>query len=186
MLLEIDRTWTLFLDRDGVLNRKLAGDYVRSPQDLVLLPDVAEALLVLRPLFGRIIVVTNQQGIGKGLMSETDLNQVHEELYRQLGTAAHTIDRIYHCPDLATTHSPCRKPQIGMAQQAQQDFPEIDLSRSIIVGDSPSDMEFGRRAGMQTVFVGTDPVLIRQQIGQITAAVSDLFAFTSLLYTKNR
>lgn len=186
MLLGIDRSWTLFLDRDGVLNKRLVGDYVTTPAQLQLLPDVPEALLVLAPLFGRVVIVTNQQGVGKGLMNLQDLEKVHQKLSQELGRAAKAIDGIYYCPNLEAEQAPCRKPDIGMAEEARKDFPEIDFSRSLMVGDSPSDMEFGRRAGMTTVFVSTDNKLMREHIDLIDFTVSDLFALAAILRTKNR
>lgn len=154
---------TLFLDRDGVLNMLRRKDYVKCPDELVVLPGVPEAMDLLRKQFGRIFVVTNQQGIGKGLMTEADLANVHAKLLKTIGS----IDRIYHCPDLECTHSFRRKPNIGMALQARRDFPDIRLKDSIMVGDSRTDMLFGRRCGMTTVLVGansdvalTDPYLV--------------------------
>ncbi len=181
MFFSVNNTWTLFLDRDGVLNRKLENDYVKRPEELEVLPDVPEALSVLGELFGKVIVVTNQQGIGKKLMSEDDLSRVHNSLLEELGQASDAIDEIYFCPALATENAACRKPQIGMAKQAQADFPQIDFSRSLIVGDSISDMEFGRNAGMMTVFISEDNHLIREHFDKIDFSVRDLFSVTCLL-----
>lgn len=184
MFLQIDSSWTLFLDRDGVINHKVDNDYVKTPAELRILPDVPAALRVLTPLFRHTLVVTNQQGIGKGLMTEADLEEVHRALYEQLGQAGKGIDRIYHCPNLEADQAPCRKPNTGMAEQARHDFPGIDFSRSLMVGDSVSDMQFGRNAGMKTVMVTTHTALIRQHIDLIDFAVSDLFALASLLRAK--
>ncbi len=143
----------LFLDRDGVLNTLRHDDYVKTPDELDILPGVPEAMSLLRKVFGHIFVVTNQQGIGKGLMTEADLEAIHAKLDKATGG---TIDRIYHCPRLKSEHSFDRKPNIGMALKARKDFPEIRLKESVMVGDSATDMLFGRRAGMTTVLVGTD------------------------------
>lgn len=141
----------LFLDRDGVLNVLRHNDYVKCPDEMVVLPGVAEAIDLLRSHFGRIIVVTNQQGIGKGLMTEADLEAVHAKMLVEIGGG---IDRIYYCPELERAHSFRRKPNIGMALQARRDFPDIRLKESVMVGDSMTDMLFGRRSGMTTVLVG--------------------------------
>lgn len=141
----------LFLDRDGVLNVLRHNDYVKCPDEMVVLPGVSEAISLLRGYYGRIIVVTNQQGIGKGLMTEADLEAVHAKMLGEIGAG---IDRIYHCPELERAHSFRRKPNIGMALQARRDFPEIRLKESVMVGDSMTDMLFGRRCGMTTVLVG--------------------------------
>lgn len=141
----------LFLDRDGVINVLRPNDYVKTPDELVILPGVAEAMKILRSHFELIIIVTNQQGIGKGLMTEDDLKKIHAKLLNELDNC---VDCIYHCPELEKAHSFRRKPNIGMALQARKDFPGIKLKESVMVGDSMTDMLFGRRAGMTTVLVG--------------------------------
>lgn len=140
----------LFLDRDGVLNTLRPNDYVKSPDELEILPGTAEALALCRQHFDLIFIVTNQQGIGKGLMTEEDLAAVHAKLT----SALPYIDTIYHCPFLESAHSFRRKPNIGMALQARHEHPGLRLKESVMVGDSSSDMLFGRRAGMKTVLVG--------------------------------
>lgn len=147
----IDSTWTLFLDRDGVINHKIESDYVKSPSEFRLLPKALDALSNLRPLFGRIVVVTNQQGIGKELMTHEDLNRVHTHFIEVLNAVSVTIDQIYYCPHLAVLDPPCRKPNPGMAFQAKEDFPEINFRKSIMVGDSDSDIGFGVILNMTTV-----------------------------------
>lgn len=141
--------WTLFLDRDGVLNRKLENDYVKNLEEFEIFNYAEEALELLKEHFETIIVVTNQQGIGKKLMTEKDLDVIHTHLLEKLPQ----IHKIYFCPDLYTTNSPRRKPAIGMAIDAKQDFCKISFKRSVIVGDSISDMQFGRNAGMKTCFI---------------------------------
>jgi len=150
----IDKSWTLFLDRDGVINRKIVGDYVQSWGAFQLIPGVLESMSVFAKQFGRVIVVTNQQGIGKKMMDEAALNAIHNEMKKEIQQAGGRLDAIYYCPDLETKPNNCRKPGIAMALQARKDFPEIEFSKSIMVGDSASDMLFGITAGMYTVFVG--------------------------------
>ncbi|MFY7860720.1 MAG: D-glycero-alpha-D-manno-heptose-1,7-bisphosphate 7-phosphatase, partial [Chitinophagales bacterium] len=150
-----DSTWSLFLDRDGVLNRHIPNDYVRVPEDFHWIDGSAEAVGKLRNLFRRIFVVTNQQGIAKNLMSELNLEQIHWKLADAIEQFGGKLDAIYYCPFLKEMNSPLRKPEIGMALQAKKDFPEIDLSKSIIVGDMITDMEFGQKAGMLCINVGS-------------------------------
>lgn len=142
---------SIFLDRDGVLNVLRRNDYVKTPAELELLPGVSEAMQILRSHFLHIFIVTNQQGIGKGLMTETDLAAIHAKLTDAMPGC---IDHIYHCSELESAHSFRRKPNIGMALQARHDYPDIRLKESVMVGDSMTDMLFGRRAGMATVLVG--------------------------------
>lgn len=150
---EIDQSWTLFLDRDGVINKKRDNDYVKTIEELELLPGAISAIADLSKLFGKTIIVTNQQGIGKGVMTEKALNEIHNFIIREVAREGGHIDAIYYAPQLVSEHSNFRKPKIGMALKAKEDFPEIDFSRSILVGDSPSDMEFGRNANMTTVLL---------------------------------
>ena len=149
----IDGTWTLFLDRDGVMNEKLEGAYVRNVHEMHLLPLVPEAVAKFNTIFQRTVLVTNQQGIGKGIMTEDELALVHGYLQERLAAAEGRLDNIYYAPQLAAENHPMRKPGIGMAQAAKADFPEIDFAKSIMVGDSVSDMRFGRAAGMKCVFM---------------------------------
>ncbi len=150
----VNQSWTLFLDRDGVINKKRDNDYVKSLDELELLPGAVDSIAYLSKIFGRVVIVTNQQGIGKGLMSTEDLNAVHGFVNEQVHNHGGKIDCFYHAPQLASESSKMRKPEIGMALQAKSDFPDIDFSKSIMVGDSPSDIEFAKRADIYPVFVG--------------------------------
>lgn len=153
----IDRSWTLFLDRDGVINRKIDNDYVRNPSQFEWLPGVLDALAYFTTRFGRIIIVTNQRGVGRGLMTIEDLESVHRVLLNEAKKHNGNVDAIYYCTDVTDEGSTHRKPMPGMAYDAQADFPEIDFSRSIVAGDSGSDMAFGKAVGMYTVLIGPAP-----------------------------
>ena len=150
----IDAHWTLFLDRDGVLNRRLVGDYVKRPGEFVWLPGVLPALRLLTPRFGRTVVVTNQQGVGKGLMTQGDLDVIHGKMRQQAAFEHARIDAVYACTALAAAGDARRKPGTGMALEARADFPAIDFARSVMVGDSPSDMSFGESLHMTCVGIG--------------------------------
>jgi histidinol-phosphate phosphatase family protein len=149
----IDQSWTLFLDRDGVINKRIVGDYIKRTDEFFLLPNVAKAIAIANQKFGRVVVVTNQQGIGKGLMNTSNLSEVHRYCSELLHKQGAKIDAYYFAPALSSENSSLRKPNTGMALQAKQDFPEIDFNKSIMVGDSNSDIEFGENLGMVTVFV---------------------------------
>lgn len=156
----IDPSWTLFLDRDGVINVRLIDDYVKSWSEFAFMPDAVGTITNLRKIFKYIFIVTNQQGIGKGVMTEHDLQLIHLQMLLMLEEKNKThfsvINRVYYCPSLQAANDPNRKPEIGMALQAQKEFQEVDFQKSIMVGDSISDMEFGRKAGMVTVFFGIE------------------------------
>lgn len=143
----------LFLDRDGVLNERIVGDYVRNPQQLNVFKACGPLLTAIKPYFSKIFVVTNQQGIGKGLMTEDDLHQIHQKLSDELNPNIKLIDAWFFCPSLKEQNDLNRKPGIGMALKAQSQFPEISLKESLMIGDSISDLEFGKSAGMTTWYI---------------------------------
>ena len=146
----------VFLDRDGVLNRKPApGEYVTRVEDFVLLPGVENAVAALNRCGRKAIVVTNQRGIALGLYSRNDLDQIHDELKRQFARHGAHLDGIYICPH-KDGQCDCRKPLTGLFEQAFRAFPGATPERSIMVGDSLRDIEAGRRAGMATAFVTGD------------------------------
>ena len=153
-LKQIDNSWTLFLDRDGVINKDKNGSYIFNKEEFIFLDGVVEAISKMADLFHTIVVVTNQKGVGKGLMSLDDLHCIHHFMLDKIGSAGGKIHKIYYCSDLEDA-SPNRKPNPGMAFQAKQDFPSINFSKSIIVGNKLSDMKFGRNAGMFTVVLAT-------------------------------
>lgn len=152
--LKVDKSWTLFLDRDGVINLHFPKDYVKTWDEFYFLDGAIDAIVKFNDLFGRIVVVTNQQGVGKGKMSEETLLNIHQNMLAEIQAKGGRLDSIYAATTLAEDDIfGLRKPKIGMAMQAQSDFYEIDFAKSIIVGDSITDMEFGRNAGMFTVFI---------------------------------
>ncbi len=153
-LAQIDKSWTLFLDRDGVINYENPGTYVRNWDEFIFYPQTPEHIAYFNSRFQRLILATNQRGISRGLMTIPDLENIHLNMEKTIEEKGGKIDRIYFCLD-ADTASPCRKPNPGMAFQAAMDFPEIDLKKSLMVGNNMSDMLFGKNAGMKTVFLKT-------------------------------
>lgn len=149
--------WTLFLDRDGVINKRIPGQYIQSWEAFEFLEGVLQAIPIFNQFFKKTVIVTNQQGIGKKLMTVAELDQVHQQMLEAIKKSGGNIDNIYYCPSLAAQNTPCRKPNTGMALDAQNDFPEIIFKKSVMIGDSISDMEFGLSLGMKTVFVTTKP-----------------------------
>jgi D-glycero-D-manno-heptose 1,7-bisphosphate phosphatase len=143
---------TFFLDRDGVINRKLPDDYVKTWREFAFLPGAQEALRRLTEAGKRLVIVTNQRGIARGLMSEADLADIHTRMLAELAAAGALITAIYYCPH-DNEQCFCRKPQPGLLLQARQDFPAIDFARAVLIGDSRSDLEAARRAGCRTFFI---------------------------------
>ncbi len=145
---------TLFVDRDGVVNVRIVDGYVMEPQQFLFVDGAIEALRRLRARFDTILLVTNQQCVGKGLCTMAQIDQVHDYMQQQLRAHEAAFDKIYCCPHLAADHCTCRKPLPGMAQQAKQDFPAIDFAQSVMVGDALSDLQFAVNAGLMPVHVG--------------------------------
>ena len=153
-LKQVDKGWTLFLDRDGVINEEKVGEYVLHWGQFIFSKGVLNVFRKLSETFGRVIIVSNQRGVGKGLMTEEALQSIHLEMQREVKIVGGKIDKIYYCTE---KDDQCfyRKPNPGMAFQAIEDFPDIDLTNTIMVGNKPGDMRFGRSAGMFTIFVRT-------------------------------
>lgn len=179
LLTHIDPSWTLFLDRDGVINIEKHLDYIRHKEELVLYPNLAENFYKFNQTFQLVIVVTNQRGIGKGLMTVEDLKSIHSEIDRQLALHQAHIDAYYFAPEL-DSDAPNRKPNTGMGLQAQIDFPSIDFQKSIMIGNNMSDMEFGKRLGMKTIYTNTTKP-ITQPVPTIDMIVENLLHFAQLL-----
>ena len=150
----IDPSWTLFLDRDGVINIENEGSYILHYGEFQFYDGAKEALRILTEKFGRTVIVTNQRGVGKGLMTEADLQDIHDKMKAEIAEAGGRIDKVYYETSLDNDH-PRRKPKSEMGREAQRDNPKIDFSRSVMVGNNLSDMEFGRSLGMYTVFIRT-------------------------------
>jgi D-glycero-D-manno-heptose 1,7-bisphosphate phosphatase len=142
----------VFVDRDGVINRRRPGDYVRSWDQFQVRPGARAGLRLLREAGHLLVVITNQRGIGRGLMSEADLAEVHRRMQIELVRADAGVDAILHCPHDLSDDCACRKPKPGMLSRALERF-AIDTARSWVVGDSNSDLEAGRAVGIRGVLV---------------------------------
>ncbi len=175
---KIDNTWTLFLDRDGVINHEKHKDYIHSWDEFVFYAGVKEAIAVFAKRFKHIIVVTNQKGIGKGVTKLANLQLIHKNMVAQIEAAGGRIDAVYFCPDLEE-ESPNRKPNPGMGLQAAKDFPAIDLSKAIMIGNTLSDMQFGRNLGVKTIFLPTTQPEVDLNDERIDAVYDSLIAFTN-------
>lgn len=150
----VNKSWTLFLDRDGVINEDKPGSYIFNADEFVFMEGSPELFKPLKEKFSHIIVVTNQRGIGKGLMTEDDLQEIHEKMLTGVQNAGGKVDAIYYATSLSDTDL-LRKPNPGMAYKAKRDFPETDFSRSIMIGNKMTDMAFGKNAGMYTIYIAS-------------------------------
>ena len=169
----------VFLDRDGVLNRKLPeGAYVSDWAQFEWLPGVVEAIARMNRAGLTVIVVSNQRGVALGRLSVEQLELIHGQMQNHLAHHDARLDAIYYCPhDHGECH--CRKPDIGLFEQATKDFPEIDAENSVVIGDSLSDIQAGRRLGMRTIFIQGEPD--RQKAGaEAAASLADAVAASLL------
>lgn len=143
----------VFLDRDGVINKKaLEEDYIKNWDEFEFLPGVKEAIKKLNEEELLVIIVSNQRGIAKGLMTEDDLNNIHAKMKEELREAGAKIDGIYYCPHDVADHCDCRKPKPGLLLKAAEEW-SIDLNQSWMIGDKESDVEAGKKAGCKTILV---------------------------------
>ena len=162
-----------FLDRDGTINVKAAeGEYVTTPGELRLLPGAADAVRRLNDAGALVVVVSNQRGISLGRMTEGDLAAVHARLSDLLDTAAGGhVDAFMHCPH-DVGECDCRKPGIGMLLGALRAFPDIDAARSVLIGDSESDVEAGRRFGVRSLQLGVDAPDLATAVSDVIGTLS--------------
>lgn len=150
-LAEINKQWTLFLDRDGVINVD-KSPYTLKAEQFEFYEGVPEAIQKLGTFFKYVFIATNQRGVGRQMMNEQDLFNIHQKMLSGINEAGGRIDKIYYCT--ATDHlHPDRKPNPGMAFKAMEEHPDVSAAQSIMVGNNFSDMQFGKSAGMHTVLV---------------------------------
>jgi D-glycero-D-manno-heptose 1,7-bisphosphate phosphatase len=176
----IDKDWTLFLDRDGVINHEQHLGYVNTWDDFTFYPGVKEAIKICARHFKYIIIITNQRGVGKGITILENLAIIHQKMKEEIAVSGGRIDAIYFCGDIDGL-SPNRKPQTGMAMQAKQDFIDIDFTKSIMVGNTMSDMEFGRNLGAKTVFLPTTIAATNPPDNRIDVVYPSLLEFAQSL-----
>jgi histidinol-phosphate phosphatase family protein len=179
--LAIGEGWSLFLDRDGVINQRIPDDYVKHPDEFEFIPGVTEALKSFAVIFNPIVVITNQQGIGRGLMTSAQLNLVHEKMIQIIAEKGGRIDEIFYSPDLKNTRSFTRKPAVGLGLKARKQFPSINFKKSIMAGDTYSDILFGHRLGMITVLIGDDKEAAFQASSILDFSFPDLISFAEFL-----
>ncbi len=180
-LTKIDKTWTLFLDRDGVINYEKHKDYIHTWDEFYFYEGVKEAMVFFSKKFKYVIVVTNQRGIGKGITRTEDVELIHKNMKAEIEKKGGRIDAVYFCPDLDES-SPNRKPNPGMGLQAVSDLPGLDLSKTIMIGNTLSDMQFGRNMGIKTIFLPTTRPEVDLKDERIDAVYDSLISFARALH----
>lgn len=170
-----------FLDRDGVINQKASdGGYVTRWEDFHLLPGVMEGIAQLNRAGFCVIIVTNQRGIAKGLLSEEELEKLHLRMTDQLAQGGATIDGIYCCPHELEPPCLCRKPAPGMLLEAAQSR-NLDLAASWMIGDSDSDIQAGKNAGCRTARLSETKQMAMEQENEANASIDADVVASSLL-----
>lgn len=146
----------VFLDRDGVLNRKAPrGDYIKSPTELEMLPGAVEAVRLLNTQDVPVLVVTNQRGIALRRMDVGDLDRVHARLCQELAAGGARLDGVYYCPHDRDSCE-CRKPGTGLFQQAKRDYAGIEFTASVVIGDSLTDITAALRIGARAILLSQE------------------------------
>lgn len=145
------KQFSIFLDRDGIINQQLENDYVKSIPEFIFRPDFLDEIKYLSEITNYIVVITNQQGIGKKLMTEDSLQKIHAYMLSKTIALGGRIDAIYHCPHLKDENCSCRKPKTGMIDQAILDFPLLKKDTILMIGDSPGDIEAAKSAGLISI-----------------------------------
>ncbi|HEY5370198.1 MAG TPA: HAD-IIIA family hydrolase [Hanamia sp.] len=178
-LKNINSSWSLFIDRDGVVNEEKQDDYIHTWDEFRFYEGAKESFRIFDKKFRVILMVTNQRGVAKGLTKLQDLHLIHRNMLQEIEEAGGRLDGIYVCTDM---DSPSRKPNPGMGLQALEDFKEIDLSKSVMVGNTLSDMKFGRNLGVKmNIFLPTTRKEVNVNDPTIDLVFADLISFAKAL-----
>jgi len=151
----IDSSWSLFLDRDGVINERPINDYVLEWEKFHFRTGVLSSFAALSAKFSCVFVVTNQQCVALNKISESDLENIHSQMQKEISKNGGFITKVFAATELKNKFSKMRKPNTMMAQLAKKEFPSVDFKKSIMVGDTDSDIIFGKKLGMKTVLILT-------------------------------
>ncbi len=176
----------IFFDRDGIVNVRKFGGYITSADEFEFRSDFIKLFKFLSNSDYLLILITNQQGIGKGLMSEDDLTIIHEQMQRNLQLKTRReFDDIYYCPDLAESGSLRRKPNPGMILEAIEKW-EIDAENSWMIGDAPTDIEAGKKAGVHTIFISPDGIINKADADYCFANLTEIIDLIKGLETSEK
>lgn len=156
----------IFLDRDGVINKKpKEHDYVKSWEEFFWLPDVKKAIKLANEAGFLVIVISNQRGVAKGLMTREDVEEINQKMVDELKVNGARVNGVYWCGHNYSDNCDCRKPKPGLILQAAKDC-KIDLTNSWVIGDTKDDIKAGMAAGCKTLKIKTN--------GSLLAAVKEI------------
>lgn len=166
---------TLFIDRDGIVNKKAPPhEYITSWNEFSFIPEIFDILRYYKDSGFEFIIVTNQQCIGKGILSRNGLEKIHKLMLEEFKSHKIHIKNIYYCPHLASDNCNCRKPKTGMLENAVEDFPGINIDNSYIIGDSESDIIAGQDFGLKTIYIGNENVKANYNYSNLKEMLFDL------------
>ena len=165
----------VFLDRDGVINRRIQDGYVTKLSEFDFLPDAISGIRALAKLARPIIVVSNQAGMAKGLVSLRALEQITEWFVGEIVAGGGRVDAVYYCPHAPADECQCRKPKPGLFLQAANDF-GVDLQQSVMIGDTVSDAQAATNAGVRALLVDRELVATKEEPSGPYEVVTDLRA----------
>lgn len=161
----VDSSWTLFIDRDGVINERNFEGYILNKKDFIFKEGVLESSGALFSKFNHVVIVTNQQCVGKGLISIDEVREIHDSMESSLIQNGAKIDLILVAPEIRGSENSTRKPDSHMGLMAQNKFKNIDFKKSIMVGDTDSDIEFGKNLEMKTVLIeSTEKCILKPDV----------------------
>lgn len=176
----IDESWTLFLDRDGVINERIMGDYVTNLSDFHFKENGLIAIAELTQKFKYVFVVTNQQGVALGRITQTQLDEIHQYMVEQIVKSGGQITHVFSATELKNAPSTSRKPHPKMAYLAKEQFPNVVFEKSVMVGDTDTDIQFGKNLGMKTVLILTE----EKTAEKADLEVNSIFELNNLLEPK--
>ncbi len=143
--------WTLYLDRDGVINELIPGNYVKRWNEFKFENNFLNTFSKISKYFEHIFIVTNQQGVAKQYMTEQALKQIHDQMLTEINSAGGHISKIYYCPHLKASNCTCRKPNSGMLEKTKIEYPNLLFSKSILIGDTINDIKMAKSRGIITI-----------------------------------
>ena len=179
----------VFLDRDGVINKNLDNDYVKKWDEFEFLSRSKEAISILTDANWDVVVISNQAGVGKGIMSAQAVEEINARMVKQIQDHGGAVKAVYYCPHRSDEDCECRKPKPGMLFRAADEF-DVELSSSYLIGDNITDIQAGAQVGCTTILVKTGHGQKSiEKFSQLRVKpcyiVSDLFEAVKLVLAQN-
>lgn len=154
----------VFIDRDGVISILIPNDYIKKWEEFEFIPQGVEGLKILSDAGYKVIIISNQSGVNKGLFTEKDLEKITENMIKELkNKGIENILKVYYCIHTKEENCDCRKPKVGLFKKAEEEFGKIDFSKTFFIGDSDIDVIAGKNIGAKTILVLTGKIRASQE-----------------------